>query len=401
MISKILFWNIRSVKSQNSFERLLDLNRKHHYSYIALLEPFQSPSELDRYKRKLGKQHAKVNFSSKIWLFWDEKWVEQDCIDTVQQLTISFKHRDTNAHVKVTVVYARCSALERLELWEDLEEIAYNTFCPWMVEGDFNTIIDVSEKLGGLPVSQTEVEDFVQYINSCALSEIKFSGSCYTWWNGRIEQDCTFKRLDRVFGNTELMNQLQNTKVQHLIREGSDHAPLHVTCSTSQEQIFKPFRFLNFWIKHHSFQKTVEDIWKLEAIGSPFIVVQTKMKRVKIALVQRSKTTFGNIFQHVATLEDIVKTKEVQVEINASEENRTTLKKAEADLKKYLHIEEEYWKQKAEIRWFQDGDKNTKFFHAYVNGRRRKLQISEIKTRQGDTVTTTHHTPHIILGKRQ
>lgn len=55
----------------------MDLNRKHHYSYIALLEPFQCPSELEKYKRRLGKQQAKVNCSSKIWLFWDEEWEEQ------------------------------------------------------------------------------------------------------------------------------------------------------------------------------------------------------------------------------------------------------------------------------------------------------------------------------------
>ncbi|KAG5632942.1 hypothetical protein H5410_004659 [Solanum commersonii] len=229
----------------------------------------------------------------------------------------------------------------------NLEEVACNTNCPWMVGGDFNTIVDESEKLGGLPVSQVELEDF-------------------------------------------------NTKVQHLIREGSDHAPLHVTCSTGQEQIYKPFRFLNFWTKHHSLQKIVEDVWKMEATGSPFTVVQTKIKRVKLALVQWSRTTFGNIFQHVATLEDLIRAKEVQLEINASEENRTTLKKFEADLKKYLHIEEEYWKQKASMRWFKDGDRNTKFFHAFVNRRRRKMQISVIKTRQGDTITTTQK-----LGKRQ
>ncbi|WMV07615.1 hypothetical protein MTR67_001000 [Solanum verrucosum] len=43
------------------------------------------------------------------------------------------------------------------------------------------------------------------------------------------------------------------------------------------------------------------------------------------------------------------------------------------------------------MRWFQNGDMNTKFFHAHVNERRRKLQISEIKTKQGDTVTTTQN----------
>ncbi|KAG5605224.1 hypothetical protein H5410_026716 [Solanum commersonii] len=158
------------------------------------------------------------------------------------------------------------------------------------------------------------------------------------------------------------MNELQNTEVQHLIMEGSNYAPLHVTCSTVHEQILKPFIFLNFWPKHHSFQKTVEDIWKMEATGSPFTVVQTTLKKVKVALVK-----------WMATLEDIVRTKEIQVEINASEENRTTLKKSEADLKNYLHIEEEYWKQKAGMRGFQDVDKNTKFFYAYVNGRSRKI----------------------------
>jgi len=73
------------------------------------------------------------------------------------------------------------------------------------------------------------------------------------------------------------------------------------------------------------------------------------------------------------------KVKEAQLEINPSAGNREELSKAEADLKKYLHMEEEYWKQKAGMRWFQDGDKNTKKFHSYVKGRRRKLHIAKIK----------------------
>jgi len=130
MIGKALFWNIRSVKSQNSFERLLNPNRQHHYSYIALLEPFQSPAELDNYRRELGKQYARVNYFSKIWVFWDEEWEQQEYIDTMQQLTSSFKHKDTHSFFKIAAVYARCSALDRLELWEDLELMANNIDCP-------------------------------------------------------------------------------------------------------------------------------------------------------------------------------------------------------------------------------------------------------------------------------
>lgn len=47
-------------------------------------------------------------------------------------------------------------------------------------------------------MTQKEIIDFAIYISSCALNKLKFTGSSYTWWNGRIEEDCVFKRLDRV-----------------------------------------------------------------------------------------------------------------------------------------------------------------------------------------------------------
>ncbi|KAH0760910.1 hypothetical protein KY290_016983 [Solanum tuberosum] len=50
-----------------------------------------------------------------------------------------------------------------------------------------------------------------------------------------------------------------STEVQHLIRQGSDHAPLHMSCNTEEVPITKPFKFLNFWSKHQQFKKIVED----------------------------------------------------------------------------------------------------------------------------------------------
>lgn len=103
-------------------------------------------------KRKLGFQNAKANCSAKIWIFWDENWDEEGSTDTIQQLTMNFKIRETQKRFAVTAVYARCSAIERLELWEDLKCMTYQS-CPWLVEGDFNTIMDDSKKLGGLSVT--------------------------------------------------------------------------------------------------------------------------------------------------------------------------------------------------------------------------------------------------------
>lgn len=78
-------------------------------------------------------------------------------------------------------------------------------------------------------------------------------------------------------------------------------------------------------------------------------------------------------------MEDFIKMKEIQLETNNSEENRLELRNAEKELMQYYKIEEEYWKQNAGMTWFKDGDRNTKFFHSYVIGRRRKLIINEIK----------------------
>lgn len=60
-----------------------------------------------------------------------------------------------------------------------------------------------------------------------------------------------------------------------------------------------------------------------------------KLKKLKKILVAWSKETFGDIFQKVTTLEDVIKAKEAQFEIQPSPKNREELSRAEADLKNY------------------------------------------------------------------
>ncbi|XP_070021730.1 uncharacterized protein [Nicotiana sylvestris] len=57
---------------------------------------------------------------------------------------------------------------------------------------------------------------------------------------------------------------------------------------------------------------------------------------------------------------------------------------------KYLALEEEFWRQKEGMLWFKDGDRNTKFFHAQVNGRRKKLKVSRINNCLGNWIEEDH-----------
>lgn len=186
-----------------------------------------------------------------------------------------------------------------------------------------------------------EMEDLVRCINNCDLVELKFIGSLYTWWNERIEEECIFERLDRILVNHNFIQKLLESEVHHLIRRGSDHAPLHVVCIANGDKIIKSSKLLNFWIKHLNFKKVMKDSLEERVEGLPFTILNQKLKRLKGVLVQWSRDTFRNVFRKIATLENIIKEKEVQVELSPSAENRIELSRVNAELKRFLKLEEE------------------------------------------------------------
>lgn len=69
--------------------------------------------------------------------------------------------------------------------------------------------------------------------------------------------------------------------------------------------------------------------------------------------------------------------------MNPTKQNQERLQRVQAELIKYLTLQEEFWKQKSGMAWFKDGDRNTKFFHAQVTGRRKRLQLNGIQNNTG------------------
>lgn len=128
-----------------------------------------------------------------------------------------------------TLVYAKCDNNDRLLLWEDIYQLDNKMPSPWLVGGDFNMVMNEEEKIGGIPITITNTEDFVTCVNSLALHDVGFKGSPFTWWNGKADQECIFERLDRVLANQHLQNIMGYTEVDYLSRTGSDHAQLLIS----------------------------------------------------------------------------------------------------------------------------------------------------------------------------
>ncbi|XP_019257655.1 PREDICTED: uncharacterized protein LOC109235859 [Nicotiana attenuata] len=218
--------------------------------------------------------------------------------------------------------------------------------------GDFNVVLGEDEKIGGLPVYRPEYEDFAFCVNSCGLFDLGYKGSPFTWCNGRPNEECIFKGLDRILVNLPFQTLFPTIEVEHLIRTGSDHAPLLMSCGQEAMKFVKPFKFLNFWAKHETFLDVVRQNWML------------------------------------AIREDVVRIKEMLFEEDPTIENRIVLQQAQAELKKYLSIEEQYWNQKAGMTWFEEGDRNARFFHNCVNRKRQKLKLKRIKNSDGSWIET-------------
>nr|XP_016502283.1 PREDICTED: uncharacterized protein LOC107820507 [Nicotiana tabacum] len=265
-----------------------------------LMEPWQDINKLEEYRRKLGIHSAYANMNGKIWAFVDEDIDVDIVMNMKQQMTLKLFHRNMSKELYMILLYAKCDAIARIELWDSMYHLASDMESPWLVGGDFNVILSEEEK-----VYLTEVEDFTHCMDTCTLYNLGFKGSLYTWWNGSSDIDCIFKRQDRFFTNQQFL-----------------------------------------------------DLFPALELGA--------------------KETFGDIFKQVAALEDVIKVHEIEFELNPTAQNRAKLHKVEADLTKYYHLEEELWRQKAGMQWFKDGDRKTKFFHAHVRGKRKRLQVSRI-----------------------
>ncbi|OIT35225.1 hypothetical protein A4A49_55909, partial [Nicotiana attenuata] len=133
--------------SGGAFDRLKQIIRLQNLSFIAISEPFHKVDHLDKFISMLGYDNAHANINSQIWIFWNNDLNCNVVEESDQQVTCIIEWMGTN--ILVTSVYAKCDVGLREHLWNNLRDISQNYKLPWYIVGDFNCIIDTSEKQGG------------------------------------------------------------------------------------------------------------------------------------------------------------------------------------------------------------------------------------------------------------
>lgn len=167
--------------------------------------------------------------------------------NTEQMLTVSVLNQQVNKAFYYSVVYAKCTKIERRELWKDLYELNINE--AWLVCGDFNTVVYSWEKAGGNRVDQNSALEFLEFMEINNLADMGYTGSTFNWFNKRYGNARIYSRLDRVLANEEFMDLGFNINNSHLNKSASDHAPILIELKSDLDYIksaSNPYG-LNLW----------------------------------------------------------------------------------------------------------------------------------------------------------
>ncbi|XP_020243173.1 uncharacterized protein LOC109821394 [Asparagus officinalis] len=242
-------------------------------------------------------------------------------------------------------------------LWRDLLTLKQNVNSPWIIGGDFNAITSCKEKIGGLPVTEADIEDFQSFINTSQLLHLRSTGCYYT---------C----------------------VEYLMPKCSDHSPALLTIEDDNFEGKRPFKCFNMWVKHPDFISTVNSIWVQNSEGYKMFRFHTKLKRLKHALKELNKNHFMNISEQVCRAkEDLA---DIQRQLNDDLFNSDLIAREKECIKKYdrlIDCESSYYKQKANINWSLQGDKGSMFFHSIMKKKRHLNRILTLYTDNGIRIT--------------
>ncbi|CAL2256143.1 unnamed protein product [Prunus armeniaca] len=380
----ILVWNVRGAGDKSLPRILKNIIQLNHVEVLAVLEPRISGDKAMRVVNSLGFcNHHIVDanlFLGGIWLLWNCSNIQLNIVACSNQSITAMIIQGTSSWI-LTVVYTHpCHGIRR-SLWNCLDGVSSTNNLPWLVTGDFNEIVDDSEKKGGKAAHCNS--GFVDWIGRHHLVDLGFFGAEFTWCKKNVHGETLRERLDRGLCNITWRHKFLEGFVRHLPRVRSDHCPLLISLNSAQypHSEFKIFRFQAMWMLHQGFKDFVSAIWN-NSNGN------TMCKTISLtkALTDWNKEIFGNIFQQkkrlMARLDGTQRylckrTVPFLVELE---------KKLLGDLNVILE-QELFWLQNFWNIWLKEGDKNTKFFHLSTIVKRRRNKIEGLNDSDGNWTT--------------
>nr|XP_027065280.1 uncharacterized protein LOC113691366 [Coffea arabica] len=312
-------------------------------------------------------------------LFWKDELKILEVLMTSFTIEAHVEDMEANTDWWFIGIYASCDHQIRKEQWKVLANRKRLWGDRWMIAGDFNDLVSNDEKWGGIRREEKSFHDFRDFINGNYLLDIGFIGHPWTWCNNWEEEGEVKQRLDRGLCTYPWFQVFDKVNCRHIDSYASDHSILMFDTMMSSSRRKHRFFFDKRWLKREDIGEVIRIAWEQQVEGSRMYQVATKIKNCRVALLKWKNNFQANSRDKIELIKkQLCDLKEVRG--NSRNISMAALKK---ELSKAYKEEEKHWQQKSRIQWLKEGDKNTKFFHASVQGRRRRNSLHKLQREDG------------------
>ncbi|OIT18997.1 hypothetical protein A4A49_64742, partial [Nicotiana attenuata] len=135
-----------------------------------------------------------AHYNGRILIVWRPEYYKIRVVyESAQAVTCEVFYVPIQKEFITTFVYAHNSREERRELWEYINRGIGKK--PWLVLGDFNSILHMEDRIGGNKVTINEVKEFQECIDKVGLTEFPNNGCRHTW-NDKHDGGRIFSKID-------------------------------------------------------------------------------------------------------------------------------------------------------------------------------------------------------------
>lgn len=150
--------------------------------------------------------------------------------------------------------------------------------------GDFNSVLNMDDRIGGNPVSLAEIVEFPSCVEACELIELPQHGSKFTW-NDKQGENRIYSKIDWVFVNQEWLDQMPDYSANFLTEGISGHCPVKIALINTPRKR-RQFKYCNVWATYPKFMNIVKEEWQNPVEGCSMFQIVKKLKSLKRKLRQ-------------------------------------------------------------------------------------------------------------------
>ncbi|XP_074315500.1 uncharacterized protein LOC141651700 [Silene latifolia] len=239
--------------------------------------------------------NCNLHKGGRVWILWQpsifDVWVLQY---DPQFIHVKVTVEITQKSFFLSMIYAYNEGVDRKDLWTKLENIASNSHGPWVMAGDFNMVISPDERMGG-NTKQEDMDDFIDCITTCRMTDIHATGAYFTWTNKQDAAHRKFSRLDRFMVNQEWLHTFPEMAA-HFHPEGLlDHNPCVVRNTKLEGRKNASFKYFNMWSIAPDFLAKVQQAWSIQIEGNMMFRVAKRLKNLKGVLKGLNRECYTDI----------------------------------------------------------------------------------------------------------